>query len=109
MNIPKKIAEFRWYYGPAQRSRNLGATIRNLALHLKVHEDVIRAIMDSDEYLAEVENLIHTTQSPDERKKWIKDWRSNHGDDMYRVFGKRMGLSEEKAKEVFTRAGSQQN
>ena len=51
--------------------------------------------MDSDESLATVENLIRTTRSPADLKKWIETYRN-----MPERFGKTMGLSETVVEEL---------
>ena len=76
------IAELCWYHQ---------ASLKYLAMHLKISEDDVRAIRDSDEYLAAVETLIHTTQSQAEIVQWIETYPRN---EMPSKFGKQMGLAE---------------
>ena len=76
------IAELCWYHRTTQKY---------LAMHLKISEDEVRVIRDSDEYLVAVEGLIHTTQSPAEIVEWIETYPRS---EMPLRFGKRMGLPE---------------
>lgn len=95
MNLAKEIAELCWYYdawAPRHRVWYYDRQRRGpqgLALHLKIGEDEVRAIMDSSEYLEAVEHLMRTGRSPADLKKWIQTYK-----DMPSRFGKRMGLSE---------------
>ena len=76
------IAELCWYHR---------TNLKYLAMHLKIGEDEVCAIRDSDEYLAAVEGLIHTTRSPAEIVEWIETYPRS---EMPLRFGKRMGLPE---------------
>lgn len=101
MNLAKKIAELCWYYDawdPRHRVWYYDGQRRgpqSLALHLKISEDEVRVIMDSDEYLEAVEHLMRTFRSPADLKKWIQTYK-----DMPSRFGKRMGLSDAVASEL---------
>ena len=78
----RAIAELCWYHR---------TTLKHLAKHLKISKDEVRAIRGSDEYLAAVERLIHTTQSPAEIVAWIETYPRS---EMPLRFGKQMGLPE---------------
>ena len=96
------IAELCWWYD-AWRCRSWEGAGRtperkSLAVHLNISEDEILEIMRSDAYFKEVENLMLTTRSPEERKIWIENFR-----DMPLRVGKRMGLSEEVVSEMIER------
>ena len=101
MNVSKKIAKLCWHYDAWADShkpyyyKGKKRGPKALVSHLKISENAIREIMKSDEYLAEVENLIRTTRSPEDLKKWIQTYRN-----MPTRFGARMGLSEEVVSEL---------
>ena len=103
MNVTKKIAELCWYYKAWSSTiwhcegRRKGP--KCLARHLNISEDAILAIMRSDAYLKEVENLIRTTRSPEDIKKWIASYKG----EMPKKFGETMGLSEEVVSELIKR------
>ena len=99
----KKIAELCWYYDAwnlRHRVWYYGGRKRDpqgLALHLNISETEIYDIMETDEYLAAVENLMLTTRSPADIEKWIENYPRS---EMPSKFGKRMGLSEEVVPEL---------
>ena len=105
MQLKKTIAELCWYYN-AWHYRADDKTTKLLVVHLSksagenISEAKILEIMGSPGYFIEVENLIRTTRSTAERDKWIERWRKKDGDNMYKKFGKRMGLSETNAKKL---------
>ena len=76
MNLPKRIAELCWWYDAWKiRSSYINGCgkkegPKNLALHLKISEDVVLDIMKSDEYRKCVKKLM-LRRSPADLKKWL--------------------------------------
>ena len=98
----KRIAELCWWYDAWRCRSHEGAGRtpgrKSLELHLNICEAEVLEIMESDAYLAEVENLMLCTRQKTDRDIWIKTYT-----DMPSRFGKRMGLSEEKVSGLIAR------
>ena len=75
-------------------------SIRDLAAHLNVGEDVIRTIRSSDEYVGEIERLMLSYRSPAETLEWIESYPRST---MPSRFGKFVGLSAIVAEDLITR------
>lgn len=78
LTLPQVIAARQWFR-PIK--------IESCASHLGISEDEVLTAMDSPEYVEAVGNLMLTTRSPENLRKWIET-------EMPSNFGERMGLSE---------------
>ena len=82
LELPQVIAARQWFRA---------IKIESLASHLDISEDEVRAAINSPEYVEAVGNLMLTTQSPANIRKWIETYPRS---EMSSKFGERMGLSE---------------
>lgn len=82
LELPQVIAARQWFHK---------IEIESLASLLDISENEVLTAMDSPEYVEAVANLMLTTRSPANIRKWIETYPRS---EMPSKLGKKMGLSE---------------
>ena len=103
--MSKEMRKFTLAEMLAARFWFLNNRIKNetIAENIGIRVEEIEKTLKSVEYRQAVERLILSSRTPEKIREWINDWTKVHGDNMPKVFGKRMRLDETVVSEIIER------
>ena len=103
--MPKEMRKFTRAEMLAARFWFLNNRIKNetIAENIGISVKEIEKTLKSVEYHEAVERLILSSRTPKKIREWINEWINLHGENMPKVFGKRMRLSESVVSEMIDR------